>query len=221
MQEELLKLWENVHDLDRKFSGNNLAPIMGNGKTENPKFMFVFINPTSRNTSSNPKWQGPRFPFIGTKQIWRIFYHAGIFNSNLMQEIESGSIWDIEFTIKVLDFLKSMDFYFTNLVKWTGKDATLPNSEKINRFLPILINEIEIVKPKYVVTFGLIPFQSLTKSTIKLGSYYSETMKAKKLKIYETRIGKTAVKIIPCYFPIGRGNPKRAVDILKLLQKLN
>ncbi len=213
----LEQLWSHVNELNKKyFPNNNLMPILGNGKTLKPKVMFVFINPTKRNISSDPQWKGPRFPFIGTKQIWRIFHRAGLFDDELMNKINISSDWSLDFTNNVLRFLQQKEFYITNIVKWTGHDATLPDSEKINIFLPTLEKEIELVKPEYIVTFGLIPFERLVKQKIKLRDYYSKVINNKKLRFYSFK----SSKIIPCYFPVGRGDPKKAVEILKLVNDL-
>ncbi len=211
-------LWQEVDKLNKKhFPENNLAPIVGNGNIFKPKIMFVFINPTKRNISSDLSWKGSRFPFIGTKQVWRIFHRAGLFDDKLMQEINNLSAWSVEFTEEILEFIKKKEFYITNIVKWTGHDATLPNSEKINLFLPILEKEIEIVQPEYIVTFGLIPFERLTKQKIKLSDYYNKIMQNKKLEFFKFN----SSKIIPCYFPIGRGDPKKAVEILKMVKQIS
>jgi len=218
----LADLWDHVDDINMKnFPSNHLAPIVGNGKSSYPKFMFVFINPTSRNISSDPSWKGHRFPFIGTKQVWRIFHRAGLFDDALMEQINKQSTWSIGFADKVLLFLQKKSFYITNIVKWTGKDASLPDSEKINLFLPVLKREIEIVKPKYIITFGLIPFQNLTNKKIKLSDYHSAVKKADKLQFYDLDISDSGSKVIPCYFPVGRGDPKKAVDILSMLHTLD
>ena len=217
----LEELWAVVDDLNHKhFPKNSLKPILGNGKIFRPKVMFVFINPTHANISSDQNWQGPRFPFIGTKPVWRIFHKAGMFDDELIERINHLKSWSLEFTDEVLNFLKSKSFYFTNIVKWTGSDATLPNSEKIKLFLPILEREIEIVQPQYIVTFGLIPFENMTNQKIKLRDYYSEVMESKKLRFFDMEYGGFKTKIVPCYFPVGRGDPKKAVEILKLIDSL-
>lgn len=217
----LEELWDVVDELNQKhFPENSLKPILGNGKTFRPKVMFVFINPTHANISSDQNWQGPRFPFIGTKSVWRIFHKAGMFDDELIEKINNSKSWSLELTNQVLNFLKSKSFYFTNIVKWTGSNATLPNSEKIKLFLPILEREIEIVQPQYIVTFGLIPFENTTNQKIKLKDYYSEIMKNQKLRFFEMDYSGFKTKIIPCYFPVGRGDPKKAVEILKLIDSL-
>lgn len=213
--DELWRVVESIHETH--FPENRLKPILGNGKTSKPKFMFVFINPTARNSSSNPDWKGPRFPFIGTKPVWRIFHRAGLFDEELMKYIERHPRWSLEFTNNVKDFLISKSFYFTNIVKWTGNDAALPDSTKIRLFFPILRKEIELVKPKNIVTFGLIPFERLTGKKIKLGEYYEQSMVSKRISPFVLKIGKHPTLVFPCYFPVGRGNPKRAVELLRLL----
>ncbi|MEK6901885.1 MAG: hypothetical protein AABX37_06070, partial [Nanoarchaeota archaeon] len=120
-------LWQVVLDINQKnFPENNLMPIVGNGKTFRPKIMFIFINPTHLNISSNKQWQGPRFPFIGTKPIWRIFHKSGMFDDTLIEQINHSITWSVDFTHQVLELLASKSFYVTNIVKWTGHDATLP-----------------------------------------------------------------------------------------------
>lgn len=218
---DLNELWRYVTELNREyFPENELMPILGNGKTYKPKLMFVFINPTARNTSSGKNWQGPRFPFIGTKQVWRVFNRAGLLEDKLISRIDTEPNWSIELAGEVLQFLRGNGFYLTNIVKWTGHDATLPEPKKIKLFLPVLEREIELVKPEYIVTFGLIPFRSLVKQPIKLSRYYINAVKSGKLKTYDLLINATKTKVIPCYFPVGRGNPERAVELLRLINRL-
>jgi len=218
----LSQLWDKVLELNRKhFPDNALMPIVGGGRISNPKFMFIFINPTVRNISSNPDWSGFRAPFIGTKNIWRIFNRAGLFDNDLLQEVEnSPTSWSTDFAEKVYKHLEDQSFYFTNIVKWTGHNADLPNSEKAKLFLPILKREIEIVQPQHIVTFGLIPFNHLVGEKIKLIDYYSRLQETEEFQQFEKRIGERKFNIIPCYFPVGRGDPKRAIEMLRMMNEL-
>ena len=214
-------LWLYVSELNRThFPTNELRPILGGGKTFKPKMMFVFINPTAANISSDKNWKGPRFPFIGTKQVWGVFYRAGIFDQRLIDRINSDTSWSLGFTNEVLRFLEKKSIYLTNIVKWTGHDATLPDSEKISLFLPVLEREIELIQPEYVIAFGLIPFERITKHKVRLSDYYSESMTDGGLKHFDIQINSIKTKVIPCYFPVGRGDPKRAVEILRLVGRL-
>lgn len=215
------ELWDVVQAINQEhFPENSLAPILGGGQTSQPKVMFVFINPTVRNISSNPDWKGPRFPFIGTKQVWRVFHQAGLFDDMLMQQVERTPTWSVEFTNEVLDFLQSSRLYLTNLVKWTGSDATLPDSQKRKLFLPVLEREIELVRPGHIVTFGLMPFENLTGRKIRLADYHSKIVESGGLRFYDLALDSVETKVIPSYFPVGRGDPKRAVEILKLVADL-
>ena len=217
----LSELWRYVGDLNKThFSDNNLMPIVGGGQAANPKVMFVFINPTARNISSDPNWKGLRYPFIGTKSVWRVFHRAGFLTDSLISRIEENSGWSVEFADELEGFLRERGLYLTNLVKWTGPDGSLPDRNKINIFMPLLIREVEIVSPKYLVTFGSIPFKYLTGKTITLGDYYDQVVR-RGLRPEEMRIGSVKAEVIPCYFPVGRGNPQRAVEILKLVNLLN
>lgn len=214
----LENLWEYTEDLHKQmFPNNTLSPIMAGGKLHNPKYMFVFINPTYKNVSSDPAWKGKRRPWTGTKYIWKIFNNAGHFDSELLTEIQKQDIWDTAFADKVYSHLEDRGFYFTNLVKWTGETGDLPDSTKVKTFLPILLQEIRIVQPKYIVTFGLMPFTALTNSQLNLGEYYEASTKEKALRPFLLTLDGTINKIIPCYFPVGRGNPKRATALLNLL----
>jgi DNA polymerase len=217
---KLKELWKEVERVNKRFP-SKYKPILGNGKCENPKFLFVFINPTKTNISSHSDWEGFRAPFIGTKPVWRVFHKAGLFNSQLLRVINASEIWSSRFAGLVYKSLAKRGMYLTNIVKWTGSNADLPNAAKIKAFLPLLKKEIEIVKPKYIITMGLIPFEHLTGHKIKLGEYYKEVMKTKKLKTYDLKLGSKTYKVVPCYFPVGRGDPKKAIEILKLLKTKN
>ncbi|MBW3004806.1 hypothetical protein KY310_03160 [Candidatus Woesearchaeota archaeon] len=214
---KLKDLWKEVDKLSKKFP-SDYNPILGNGKCNRPDFMLVFINPTRANISSHPGWTGFRAPFIGTKPVWRVMHRAGWFNNQLIKVVNASNTWSPRFAKIVYASLARRGFYLTNIVKWTGSNAELPNAAKIKAYLPLLKKEIEIVKPKYIITMGLIPFEHLTGHKIKLSEYYKEVMKKKKLKTYDLKIGSKTYKVIPCYFPVGRGNPKKAVEILKLLK---
>jgi len=106
--EDLDNLWKFVYKINREnFPENELVPVCGNGKLFKPKVMFVFINPTHVNSSSDKNWKGPKFPFVGTKSFWRVFHKAGLFDNELMETINSSKNWSVELAEEVLDFLNS------------------------------------------------------------------------------------------------------------------
>ncbi len=214
----LEELWTYTKILHSEyFPESKQKPIMAGGKLHKPRYMFVFINPTYRNISSDPNWTGKRRPWTGTKYIWKIFKNAGHLDESLLSEITKRKKWDTTFADKVYSHLTERGFYFTNIVKWTGEDAALPNNDKIKTFLPVLQKEIELVDPEYIVTFGLIPFNALVGEKIKLGDYYDAVNAEGQIKLYKFKLNCKSYNVIPCYFPVGRGNPKRATEILSLL----
>jgi len=179
--------------------------------------MFVFINPTHRNISSDPDWKGPRYPFIGTREVWRVFRRAGIFTDELTGRIEELSDWPVGFAEEVEGFLADRGIYLTNLVKWTGPDESLPDRKKIALFLPVMRREIELVRPRRIVAFGLLPFKHLTGRSIRLADYHSRAAAEGVLETFPLKETASPAEVVPCYFPVGRGNPRRAVELLNLL----
>ncbi|MBI4163791.1 MAG: hypothetical protein HY512_02935 [Candidatus Aenigmarchaeota archaeon] len=201
-----------------KSESNQLQHILGAGETKNPELMIVFINPTARNISSHRGWKGLRFPFIGRKRPWDIFEKAEWIDKNLLQEINTNeNNWSYEFTQKVLDYLKDRKLYLTNIVKCTGSDARLPTISKINSQLHLFHKELELVNPKLIVSFGLLPTQALLKQDVKMSELYRETTKSRQPKFYDCTVNRKKYKVFPCYYPIGRGNPKRALDMIGYL----
>lgn len=212
----LESLWIEIRKITKQtYPSNKLSPILGAGAM-NPKYMIVFINPTARNLSSNPEWKGPKYPFIGTNQPWGFFNKLGIIDDDLMQEIKHKyKNWDIEFANKVLNRLKQKNIWLTNIVKNTGRDAQLPKAGDINLYLPSFLKEIEIINPGYIIAFGLIPIKAILKKDVKLSEYLEYARKHNKPKIEKIKINSKVFNLIPCYYPIGRGNPDKAFEILK------
>jgi DNA polymerase len=214
----LTELWNLVdHCEDCAKSSNGLQHILGGGQENNPKVMFVFINPTHRNITSAPEYKGSRFPFVGTKEVWKVFFNAGLFPIELMEQINRNE-WNPKLIDSVLNFLNKSGFYFTDVSKCCNHNAELPSSEKIKKGEKTLLEEISIVRPKLIIAFGLIPTKVLTNKNIKLGTFLEEIRKGKDVVIQSKVIFGRKYPVIPCYFPVGRGNPGKAVEILKYIR---
>ncbi len=225
----LEQLWKYIEKITKEnYPDNELQPILGGGKvsydeSSGPKFMIVFINPTKRNISSNHEWLGKRYPFIGRKRPWIEFEKAGLVDDERVMNyiLNNENNWSYEFTDKMCDYLASKDLFVTNIVKNTGQNADLPKADKIKLYLPSFLKEIELVDPKYIITFGLIPFGALVNEKIKLKEYHKEVVKTGKVKLYSITINNKNYKVIPCLYPIGRGNPRQAVEMLKIIKELD
>ena len=136
--------------LQLKYGAKELTSIYNGGRTNNPDFCFVFMNPTGKNIASDPTWKGRRSPWIGTKNIWKLFYKIGLLDEEIYMSIMSKKPqeWNEEFADLVYDDVEKHKYFITNLGKCTQVDArVLPNSV-YSQYLDLLCKEIEIINPK-------------------------------------------------------------------------
>ena len=114
------------------------------------------MNPTGRNMASDPGWKGRRSPWIGTKNIWKLFYSIGVLDDKIYKEIQGKKTqdWNETFANIVYDDVERYQFFITNFGKCTQVDArALPNCV-YSQYLDLLYKEIEIINPKIIITFG-------------------------------------------------------------------
>lgn len=83
---ELFPLYDT---LQLKYGEKSLAPIYGAGCIKKPKILFLFMNPTGRNVASDKDRNGLRAPWIGTKNIWKLFVAVGVISKPTYQDIIS------------------------------------------------------------------------------------------------------------------------------------
>lgn len=216
MINKIESLWEKIDNCTEcKSQNNKLKHILGNGCITNPKLCFIFINPTHRNMSSNPNYNGQRSPFLGTKEVWKVFINSNLLSKDFLEKTKN---WDNEAVDYVLHELNSKGYYMTNVVKCTKQNADLPTTKEIKQQTKLFHEEISIINPKLIITFGLIPFKELTGINIKLKDHLENQRKNKEIITYDSIPIKNKVyKIFPCYFPVGRGNPKQATELLSRL----
>lgn len=199
---------------EKYFPVDDLHPVPGDGKTLYPKIMGIFINPIARNISSHSEWSGPRYPFVGIKSFWRVFHMAGILDTAVMELIEGFRLWDDYLATLVLGALDKEGVYLTNLVKRAYHGPQLPDQRAVQVFLPLLMKEIELVCPQCIVSFGRFTFFQLTRMKLKLDEYYHAIDTMGSLECFNLTVNSRSYRVIPCYFPIGRGHQFRAAEIL-------
>ena len=88
------------------------------------------MNPTGRNMASDPGWKGRRSPWIGTKNIWKLFYSIGLLDEKVYKEKKKKKPqdWSEYFANIVYDDVERHKYFMTNLGKCTQVDArALPN----------------------------------------------------------------------------------------------
>lgn len=194
-----------------KFGAPELHSIYNGGCDDNPDICFVFMNPTGKNIASNPTWPGIRSPWVGTKNIWDVFYEAGLFDELIYKEIKGkkGIEWTPEFAERVYDNVRKHRIFITNLAKCTQVDAK-PVSDKVYlQYLPLLEREIEIVNPKVIILFGN------QVSTVFLGKTISVS-KCRKEK-FQKRINEKIYDCFSIFYPVGNGrcNIGKSIEDIK------
>ena len=78
--DELKKYYD---ELQLKYGAPELDSIYSGGCDDRPDVCFVFMNPTSRNIASSKSWKGLKAPWIGTKNIWDLFYQLKLLDENV------------------------------------------------------------------------------------------------------------------------------------------
>lgn len=204
-------LTKEYDKLQKKYGAKELNSIYSGGDIHNPDICFVFMNPTGKNPSSMKNWQGIRSPWLGTKNIWDLFYSLNLMDENIYQEIKKkkGSEWTPSFASEVYEDVKKHKYFITNLGKCTQIDARpLPDSV-YKEYLELLKKEIEIINPKVIILFGN------QVSSIVLEEKISVSQCRKKEFIKE--INGKEYKFYSVFYPVGNGrfNIDKSIEDIK------
>ena len=203
--------------LQKKYGAIELDSIYSGGCDKNPDICFVFMNPTKRNIASSKTWKGLKSPWIGTKNIWDLFYQLKLLDENVYKKIRKikGKEWTENFANEVYEEVKKHKYFITNLGKCTQLDARpLPDSV-YKEYLHLLEKEIEIINPKVIILFGN------QVSSIVLNEKISVSQCRKK-QFLKTINGKQ-YKCYAVFYPVGNGRfniDKSIEDILYIKQTL-
>jgi DNA polymerase len=202
------------HDkLQTIYGSGDLNSIHFGGRDRRPNIMLVFMNPTKANIAAQKTWRGIRAPWIGTKNIWKLLNGAGLFDDELFKTIQSyrPADWTPEFADKVYDEVAKNNIFITNLGKCTQDDAR-PLPDKIFRqYLDLLLEEIKIVDPSVIVTFGNQVSSILLDQKIEVSKCRARTFQ-------KTIHGKTYL-VYPLYYPVGQGmrNIDKSIEDLRAI----
>lgn len=212
---QLKQLHKKFDVLQSKFGARGLQAIYGAGETNTPRICFVFMNPTARNIASTKDWKGIRAPWLGTKNTWKLFAKIGLISekTNSLIQMKKSQDWDVEFAKKVYLELKQNSCFVTNLAKCTQKDAVhLPNTV-FKKYRDIMLEEIKLLNPKIIITFGNQVSSILLNKTINVSKYRKRSenfdIKGKLFKIY------------PVFYPVGQGmrNINKSIEDIKYILK--
>ena len=79
--------------LQKKYGDPSFDSITFGGCKNNPDICFVFMNPTARNITASKEWTGIKSPWVGTKNIWDLFYWTNLLEKvRIRTPIESMNI---------------------------------------------------------------------------------------------------------------------------------
>ena len=197
--------------LQLEYGAKELDPIYNGGCENNPDICFVFMNPTGKNVASLKTWTGRKSPWIGTKNIWKLFKEVGLLSENTYKDIQSKKPkdWEYEFSDYVYEELTNNKIFITNLGKCTQIDARPLSDEVLKKYLELLFKEIDIIRPKVIITFGNQVSSIILNKKISV----SENRKV----CHELVVGKNKYKVYPVYYPVGNGifNIDKSIEDIK------
>jgi len=213
-----LNILHNEFDiLQKKYGDINLDSIYGAGCIKNPDIMFIFMNPTGRNISSQKDWKGIKAPWLGTKQVWDMFNSLNYISDNTYLSIKNRkpNEWNIEFTHNLYTEIANNRIYLTNLAKCTQIDARPLSNTVFKEYLELMYREIDSICPKYIISFGNQVSSILLKKNISVSKYSIEEYE-------ELKIDNRKYLVYPTYYPVGQGrrNMGKAIERIKLITTL-
>ncbi len=182
-----------------KYGDKKLDSIYNGGCEKNPDICFIFMNPTGKNIASNKSWKGRKSPWLGTKNIWKLFYKVNLLSEEVFKKIQEKKPkdWDYEFCDYVYEEIENNKIFITNLGKCTQIDARPLLDKVLKKYLNLLFKEIDIIKPKIIITFGN------QVSSIILNKKISVSQNRK--IGHEIKINNNVYKVYSVYYPVGNG----------------
>lgn len=203
---------KNKYDkLQKQFGAKELDSIYNGGCEDNPDICFVFMNPTGKNIASSKNWLGRKSPWLGTKNIWKLFYKVGLLDEDLFLEIQNKKPkdWDYKFCDYLYEAVSNKKIFITNLGKCTQVDARPLSDEVLGKYLNLLLKEIEIINPKVIITFGNQVSSIILNKKISVSE--------NRCVCHELKIKKNKYKVYPVYYPVGNGifNIDKAIEDIK------
>lgn len=209
-----MKIYDLNKEYDKlqiKYGAKELDSIYNGGCEHNPDICFVFMNPTGRNIASLKSWKGRKSPWLGTKNIWKLFYNVGLLSEKTYNEINSKKPkdWDYDFCDYVYSEIENNKVFITNLGKCTQIDARPLSDEVLNKYLDLLFKEIDIINPKVIITFG----NQVSSIVLNKKISVSENRKIS----HELEINKNKYKVYSVYYPVGNGifNIDKSIEDIK------
>ena len=205
---QLVDLTKEYDKMQVQYGAKELDSIYNGGCEKNPDIFFVFMNPTGKNIASAKSWKGRKSPWLGTKNIWKLFYQVHLLSEEVFYEIQKRkpNEWDYAFCDSVYDEIAHKKLFITNLGKCTQVDARPLSDEVLKQYLTLLFKEIDIIKPKVIITFGNQVSSIILNKKISV----SENRKV----CHKLKINQHTYNVYPVYYPVGNGifNMDKAIE---------
>lgn len=199
--------------LQNKYGAKELHAIYNGGCEVNPDVCFIFMNPTGRNIASSLGWSGRRSPWIGTKNIWKLFYQIDLLDEDIYLEIQAKKpeAWDPAFADLVYDNVTKYQYFITNFGKCTQVDARPLPDKVFEEYLEFIEQEIAIIKPKKIITFGNQVSSIFLEQKINVSQCRKQS--------FNKTINNLTYQVYPVYYPVGNGmmNMSKAIEDLKFV----
>lgn len=203
--------------LQKKYGAKELDSIYNGGCAKNPNICFVFMNPTGRNIASAKEWKGIKSPWIGTKNIWDLFYQLELMDEEIYKKIKEykPTDWTEEFAKQVYEEVEKHQYFITNLGKCTQVDARVIPNSVYEEYLDLLEQEIEMINPKVVILFG----NQVSSTVLKQKISVSQCRK----QLFTKDINGKEYKFYSVYYPIGNGrfNIDKSIEDIKYIMQEN
>lgn len=195
---QVAQLHSKFDTLQQTHGDPTLSSIYWAGCVTNPKVCFIFMNPTGRNISAKHEREGMRAPRLGFKQVRLMFFELGLISQELYLKTQAAALSrSPDFVEELFAYLAKQGVYITNLAKCTQSDAAALRDSVFKAYLPLMHEEITIIKPERIVTFGNQVTSVLLEKSISVSNYEN-------IDSYEELIiGNETYKIYPCRYPVG------------------
>ena len=143
---KLEDLKKEYDKLQVKYGAKELDSIYNGGCENNPDICFIFMNPTGRNVASLKTWKGRKSPWIGTKNIWKLFKEVNLISNDTFEIIHSKKPkdWDYEFSDFVYEELTNNKVFVTNLGKCTQVDARALSDEVLKSIFYYFLKKLRL-----------------------------------------------------------------------------
>ena len=90
-------LRKDYDELQVKYGAKELDSIYNGGCEKNPDICFVFMNPTGKNIASDKSWKGRKSPWLGTKNIWKLFYKVDLLSEETFNKIQEKEPKELDY----------------------------------------------------------------------------------------------------------------------------